>query len=268
MLARIVLVLSLSMLLTTLALVGYLFTTPRARWATTQRTPERLDADIDDSPEFQREINVADPLDVLDRLPATLKPKLEPSPTDADARLQSGEPGTQSSSEGASPAPRLLPAHSAQRLDAAIAPNRPGALKDGASQVVQASAQDESDIMTVMRALHDPARATTARYKLTALGFAPNHIELARRFTASDANERVTAVRSLPSIRGIVARDWFLWASRDADAEVRRAALALMASSEQPDLMARIEEMSATDSDVDIRASARRSVERLRQRSR
>jgi hypothetical protein len=220
----------------------------------------------------RRAIDLADPLDVVTTLPAgSIAPPLElASPTVPESPRDDATP-FDSAVAGTEFSPRLLPVVTGRELrpDAArVAPNRAGTLGTAPSAVIQATAVEGKDIVALMRSLHDAGSAAAAEQRLIGLGFATNHIELARQFTSPNPDERVRAVRSLPSIRGIVARDWFRWASRDDAASVRLAALSLMVTSGQPELLALVEELATSDVDREVRETALTALERLRQKRR
>jgi hypothetical protein len=122
----------------------------------------------------------------------------------------------------------------------------------------------DDPLIRLMTALNDPRQAVAAERELAARGFAPNHIELARRFTSADKHVRRDAVRSAISVRGIIAGDWLFWASRDPDPEVRLTAVTLMITSGQRGLLARLEQLAVEDSDPAVRDTARRGLDQLR----
>lgn len=263
MLARVILVFVLASFLTGLGVIAWVLTEPRAVHvaARTETVPKAPDASEDHGP---RDVEVDDLSAALAKLPsASPGPALEAAP----------KPQSETASPERDPfevAPPLLtmpdkPKPLAARADSA--PNQPAVIS-GARSTVQPVSFEEGDPISAMRALHNPALRERAEARLVELGFTASHIALAERFTSADVAQREQAVRALPSTRGIVPRDWFLWASRDSDPVVRKAALSLMITSGERELLARVEELAARDEDPAIREMARAASNRTRERPR
>jgi hypothetical protein len=124
----------------------------------------------------------------------------------------------------------------------------------------QTAALDESAVVQWMRDLNDPATSTRelAEKELGKCGFGTVHLELARKLTSSDARLRANLADVLPRVSGIDARKWLLWLSRDEDADVRLAALGVMATAADPELLHRVAEMAHDDSDQRIQEQGQR----------
>jgi hypothetical protein len=75
---------------------------------------------------------------------------------------------------------------------------------------------------------------------------------------------RIELARSLPRLSSVDPIPWLLWLSEDARLEVRLAAIGLMATTNDPTLLARIEQMASHDGD----AAVKRVAERLRDQRR
>jgi hypothetical protein len=88
----------------------------------------------------------------------------------------------------------------------------------------------------------------------------PTWLKLARGAVDPDPLVRKELVEALPFIGEFDTQDWFLWLSMDEHVEVRRAALTLMATSNDPVLKKRVREAADGDSDPRIRAQARASL--------
>lgn len=262
MLARVVLVLSLAAVMVFAGLLAHVVSLPRrASQADSLLLAERRAAQSTVQPDPQRVVQFTAPVDLVAALPAQHEgPQVELETVDEAIAAQSAEPPTVEQE------PQLLeqPAKVAQLPPAtsgAGAPNQPASLNMplGESTASVEVEPGEDEVIALMRALHDGAQREQAQAELRGLGFKPEHIELAARFTDSSAAIRAEAVRSLPAVRGIVARDWFLWASRDEDPGVRLIAVALMATTNDAELLTRVAELAVRDADPAVREAAQRA---------
>lgn len=120
----------------------------------------------------------------------------------------------------------------------------------------------ETDVL--MRWLQSVSAATAARAEaaLRRRGFTDVEVELARRLFDPDPDVRVELARTLPKLASIDPTPWLLWLSRDPHAEVRVAAIGLMATTNDPALHDRIRQMAREDSDAAVQRIARRLDER------
>lgn len=118
----------------------------------------------------------------------------------------------------------------------------------------------EMDTGSLMRQLRaaDSWTAGRAQTELVRRGFRPVHLELARRLFDPDVEVRQRLARSLPGMQGVDAVAWLWWLARDASAEVRLAALAVLSTTGDPELLRRVEEISREDPDPRIRRQALR----------
>jgi len=66
-------------------------------------------------------------------------------------------------------------------------------------------------------------------------------------------------VRTLPELRSIDAMPWLLRLTRDDEAEVRLAALTLLATTGDPTMLSRVQEIARQDHDPAVQ----RTIERL-----
>ena len=110
----------------------------------------------------------------------------------------------------------------------------------------------------------DPATASRARAELMRRGFQAAHLELARRLFDPEPETRIRLAHSLPGLQGVDGIRWLLWLARDADAEVRRVAITLLATTGDPKLLEQVERMAREDPDPRIRRQALRLAERQR----
>ncbi len=114
--------------------------------------------------------------------------------------------------------------------------------------------------ITVMRLLHakNQAQVQSAIHELKRRGMGPAELQLARALTDADPRVRRSVVETLPTIPAVNARPWLLTLSEDRDADVRLPALALMATSGDPQLTSRALEIAGRDNDPRILAIAKR----------
>ncbi len=127
---------------------------------------------------------------------------------------------------------------------------------------------DLSDLETehVMRWLRskDRRRVARAEAELSRRGFRSVHFELARQLFHPDPQVRKDLIRALPSLMSIDAVPWMLWLSRDPDAEVRLAAITLMATTGDPALLDQVTRLARTDPDPRIQRQGERLARRPR----
>ena len=128
--------------------------------------------------------------------------------------------------------------------------------------VASATAEDQDEAQTIdwMHRLHDADRrvAEQAAAELAQRGYDETQLEMARQLTSPDLAVRTALAESLPSAPGIDPRMWLLWLSRDEQPDVRLSALTVMATSQDPRLMKRVEEMTRTDADRRIQQQGER----------
>ncbi len=104
--------------------------------------------------------------------------------------------------------------------------------------------------MFALRA-NDPSRRRRAEEELrgagirSALQLEPGQEQL----TDPDPRVRRELAESLPAMPGVDARNWLVWLSRDQNADVRLAAMAVMATCGDPNILRRIEQMARRDVD-------------------
>jgi len=114
------------------------------------------------------------------------------------------------------------------------------------------TAWETVDLMQQLQA-GDRAAGRRAESELARRGFSAVHLELARRLFDPDPVVRRQLARMLPSLQSVDAAPWLLQLGRDADAGVRLTAITLMATTGDPALLARAEEIARQDSDPRIR---------------
>jgi hypothetical protein len=117
------------------------------------------------------------------------------------------------------------------------------------------------DLMQSLDAEDQPTRIG-ARAELVRRGFASEHVEMARRMCDPNPEVRRQLVGQLPGVPGLNATPWLMHLAGDASAEVRLAAISLLATCDDPQLLDRIGAMARQDPDPRIRHVARRLGQR------
>jgi hypothetical protein len=104
---------------------------------------------------------------------------------------------------------------------------------------------------------NDATVAKAAREELKRLGVDERQLNLAHGAIDSDPRVRTEVVEALPLVGSVDTRGWLLWFSHDRDAEVRRAAISLLATSSDPELKKRVRQAAQSDPDPRVREQAR-----------
>ena len=81
-----------------------------------------------------------------------------------------------------------------------------------------------------------------------------------------DPQVRLKLSRSVPRIPGIDPRVWLLWLSHDVDPSIRRETAAILATSPDPALKARLRELESEETDESVLRVVRRALEQGDQR--
>ena len=151
---------------------------------------------------------------------------------------------------------RLLSAQTADRLPAEFNPNN-------------AAAWNGLKVRELMQALDsaDPQITANARGELKRRGITGPLAELARRAADPNPAVRLELAESLPTFSGVDARPWLLELSYDDDPRVRAAAVTLMATSGDLDLLKRVQQVSLDDPDDHTRAQAEKALPHSKRRN-
>jgi hypothetical protein len=146
--------------------------------------------------------------------------------------------------------------HSSQLLAPGTPHSRPAA---------EHAIESNLETMRLVERLHaeDASLAERARGELTRRGLTPTELEIAQRLSDPDPAVRLRWLNALPGLHEIDARPWLLWLSRDADAEIRRATLSIMATSGEAEMMRRVAEMAREEIDPRVKQQAVDIAERL-----
>lgn len=122
------------------------------------------------------------------------------------------------------------------------------------------------DTLALFKQLHESDDAATlAAAELQARGFTIRQIEVGMHLSSPDSHERRLWTEALPGIHGVSAKAWLLHLSRDESLGVRRAAVSLLATSSDPEMLRRVAEVARQDSDPDLRLEAARALETIDQ---
>ena len=116
------------------------------------------------------------------------------------------------------------------------------------------------ETVDLMRRLQSPEAGTVARAEaeLVRRGFTETHLALARQLFDPDPGVRVRLARLLPDLPNLSAAPWLLQLARDESAEVRLAAISLLATTGDPALTEAIEAIAREDPDPRVQRQAER----------
>jgi hypothetical protein len=120
---------------------------------------------------------------------------------------------------------------------------------NGPAKPVEAGRWDGVETFDVIRALDSPdsSQADATRRELERRGFTPVHFEIARQLLDRDPAVRIRLARRLPTLTSIDAAPWLLRLSGDPDPGVRQAAIGILATTGDPELLARLERLAGRD---------------------
>jgi hypothetical protein len=138
--------------------------------------------------------------------------------------------------------------------------NATSGLSGGTAARQQKASLAGEDILGLMRDLNSDsdARAEAAEAELKRRGFNQKQIDLARKLFDPNPEVRKKLVRDLPGLEGVDTVPWLLELCRDADAEVRLAAITILATSSDPTVLDQVEQIAGRDGDANIRRIAER----------
>jgi hypothetical protein len=146
---------------------------------------------------------------------------------------------------------------------AAFTDNTPESRAEEAARLAREKAH-ALDVIELFNHLHaGRPQATAARAELDRRGFSPRQIDVGEHLVSPDAAERLQWIEWLPGIRGVDARFWLLRLSHDPNPHVRRAAVGLLATDRDPEVVRRLQRVVVEDPDERIRNQASRAVEML-----
>ena len=123
--------------------------------------------------------------------------------------------------------------------------------------------QDAPPIV-IMRWLLVEDAAVLAKETLVKRGFSQLEIRVARQIVDPDPAVRLALAQALPNIAVNDSRPWLLWLSRDTDAKVRRATVAILATDPDPALQERLLELELEETDASVLAVVKQALENRR----
>jgi len=104
----------------------------------------------------------------------------------------------------------------------------------------------------------DGPASSLAGAELHRRGFRPAEIELGRQFAGAAPDQRLRLAESLPLQSGIDIRPWLVHLADDDDPSVRLAVVTIMATTNDPQMLARLRQIALADSDEAVRQTARK----------
>ena len=103
-----------------------------------------------------------------------------------------------------------------------------------------------------------PHAAQRAVEELGRRGFRPRDLRLAERLVHPDPAIRLELASSLPQLAGIDSRPWLIWLSSDPDARVRRSAISIIATGDDPALFDHLRQVEQLETDEEVLRLIRR----------
>lgn len=124
-----------------------------------------------------------------------------------------------------------------------------GAPEAEPAEPIESDCLDGVETFDVMKALANskPAQAEEARRELERRGFTAVHFEIARQMLDRDPAMRIRLARRLPTLTSIDAAPWLLRLSEDPDPGVRQAAIGILATSGDAELLSQLERLASRD---------------------
>ncbi len=113
---------------------------------------------------------------------------------------------------------------------------------------------DRLDDVSLMRRLRlaDASQAYAAAEELANRGYSEDDFQLALQLTSPDPKQRIALVSDLPRLTGVDSRKWLAWLSYDENAEVRRAAVSILATSTDPTVQTHLRRIAERESDPEV----------------
>jgi hypothetical protein len=106
-----------------------------------------------------------------------------------------------------------------------------------------------------MKRLHVPSAAAAAESELRRRGHDDNTLALARKLTDADPRVRQQLADLLPQLAGVDPQPWLVHLAQDANPEVRRTAITVLASSNQASVTQWLEQIRDAETDPHVAAA-------------
>jgi hypothetical protein len=118
----------------------------------------------------------------------------------------------------------------------------------------------EADALQLIKQLQDDSEIKTAdaEAELIRRGFSRAQLKLACRLFDPNPAKRKELVQQLPDMQNVNALPWLLWLCHDPDAEVRLAAITMLATSLDPTVLDQLQQIVQSDPDAAVRRLAER----------
>ena len=185
------------------------------------------------------------------RLP-TLPPPPEDAIVGAIAAEDAGLPPVVSSNASSAAPSAAVPSSASPRFsltDDSTEPVEAGDARSDFGPVVDLRSLTEVDVMRHLH--HDNHRvAIAATDELLRRGFTELHLQLAMQLFHPHPRIRQQLANRLPTLPNIDARPWLMQLSHDPAAEVRRVVIALLATSSDPELHRRLQQLELEETDA------------------
>jgi hypothetical protein len=130
------------------------------------------------------------------------------------------------------------------------------------AQTVELSLQDDLSLMRRLHALH-PEQSRAARSELVRRGFDARQLRMAEDLTNPDRNVRIRLARALPVICDVDVRPWLKTLANDEDAQVRLAAIAVIATLGAPESRSWLRRLLVTEQDPYVQQHLQQILKKL-----
>lgn len=127
---------------------------------------------------------------------------------------------------------------------------------------VERQAMADLSMVELLKLWHDAplGHRKTIEHELKDRGISARQIEIGTGLTSPVADERLKWIEQLPRLTGLDPKPWLLWLTQDPVAEVRLAALRVMATTNEPAFIRRAGEMSSRDDSSEVRELAAKVI--------
>ncbi|MBP89218.1 MAG: hypothetical protein CMJ64_21295 [Planctomycetaceae bacterium] len=118
---------------------------------------------------------------------------------------------------------------------------------------------ERSDLEVMQQlAVGTPHAVQAALTELTRRGFRPRDLSLAERLVNPDPSVRLELANTLPQLSRIDSRPWLIWLSSDPDPLVRRSAVSIIATGDDPALFDHLRQVEQIETDDEVLRLIRR----------